>query len=184
METKAWIQSMRGKMQKARDHTLHQFATLHTGKATPAMVENINIEVYGSVMKLKEMASISTPDVRTISIQPWDKANLKAIEKAILLANIGLNAVTLGDTVRCPVPELSRERRQELVKVAHGMTEEGRVHIRNIRRETLEQIRKVQKSFSEDEIKNTEKEIQKWTDEFVSELGKLLEAKEKELLQL
>ncbi len=163
---------------------MNQFSTLHTGKATPTIVENINVEVYGSMMKLKEIASISTPDARTLSIHPWDKSNLKAIEKAIQIANIGLNGAIFGDSVRCPVPELSRERREELVKVAHGMVEEGRVSVRNLRRETLETIKKVQKSYSEDDVKHWEKDVQKLTDEFIADLTKHVEAKEKELLQV
>ena len=184
MEIPALIKQTRTKMQKVLEHALHQFSTLHMGKATPTMVENINVEVYGSMMKLKEIASISTPDARTISIHPWDKSNLKAVEKAIQIANVGLNGTIFGDSVRCPVPELSRERRQELVKVAHGMVEEGRVSVRNLRRETLETIKKVQKAYSEDDVKHWEKDVQKLTDEFIADLTKHIEAKEKELLQV
>jgi ribosome recycling factor len=177
------IKQVDGNMKKIVDHTVHQFGTLHTGKASPQMVESVNVEVYGSNMKLRDVASITTPDARTIHVQPWDKTNLKAIEKAILIANLGINAGIFGEVVRCPLPELSRERRQELVKVAHGMAEEGRINIRNCRREAMETIKEAKKSgmCSEDDAKKLEKEVQKTTDKFIASIEQYLNIKEREL---
>lgn len=183
MDFNVFIKQVKSGMQKAVDHTLHQFSTLHTGKATPQMVEGVTVEVYGSNMKLRDLASITTPDARTIHVQPWDKSNLKAIEKAIQVANLGINAGVFGEVVRCPIPELSRERRQELVKVAHGMAEDGRVNIRSCRRDAMDVVKKAQKSSicSEDEAKKWEKEVQKLTDSFIDAIDQHLKAKEKEL---
>ena len=117
-------------MQKALDHTAKEFSGLHTGKASPSMVETVTVEAYGSSMKINEMAAIMTPDARTITIQPWDKSTMPAIEKAILAANIGLTPAAQGDVIRCPIPEMSKERRKELVKVAGGLAEDGRIGMR------------------------------------------------------
>lgn len=173
-------------MRKAADYTLHEFSTLHTGKATPAMVEGVMVEAYGSNMRLKEVAAITTPDARTIAIQPWDKGLAKPIERSILMANIGLTPSINGDIVRCPIPELSRERRTELGKVAHGMAEEGRIRIRQVRREALDVLKKSQKEglISEDDQKRLEKEIQQITDRFIAEIGTHLSQKEDELLKV
>src|SRR3954467_12497552 len=146
------INEMQAKMKKALDHTLQEFSSIHTGKATPAMVEGVMIDAYGSQMRLKECAAITTPDARLIQIQPWDKGLTKAIEKGIQQANIGLNPSIDGSMVRVPLPELSRERRQEFVKVANKMAEDGRVQIRNQRRDALDSLKKAQKDgkISED----------------------------------
>ena len=183
MQIDTFSKQLSASMQKAVEHTLHQFSTLHTGKANPQMVESVHVDVYGSAMRLKDIAAISTPDARTISVQPWDKSNLKAIEKAINAANLGINAAVFGDSVRCPIPELSRERRIELTKVASTMAEDGRVSIRSCRRDAMEAVKKAQKgsTISEDEAKLFEKEVQKLTDKFIKEIDQHLKAKEKEL---
>ena len=168
------------KMKKAVDYTLHEFSAIHTGKATPAMVEGIMIEAYGSQMRLKECAAITTPDARMIQIQPWDVGLAKAIEKGIHAANIGLNPVVDGKLVRVPLPEMSRERRQEFVKTASRIAEEGRVHIRNVRRDIMESVKKAK--FPEDEAKRLEKDIQAATDKAIKDIGDHFTAKEKELL--
>lgn len=170
-------------MQKSVDHTLRQFGTLHTGKASPQMLENVVIEVYGSNMRLKDIASITTPDARTLKVQPWDKSNLKAIEKGILIANLGIHATIFGEFVHCPLPELSRERRQELAKVAGGMAEEGKVSVRGCRRDAMEMVKAEKKagSCTEDDVKKLEKEIQKLTDKYIESIEKILEDKTKEL---
>src|SRR5512141_1242647 len=126
------------KMKKAVDYTLHEFSAIHTGKATPAMVEGVMVEAYGSAMRLKECAAISTPDARLIQIQPWDASLSKAIAKGIIDANLGFNPIIDGKLIRVPLPDMSRERRQEFVKNAHRLAEEGRVHVRNVRRDSIE----------------------------------------------
>lgn len=171
-------------MKKALDHTLHEFSTIHTGKASPTMVEGVTVEAYGSHMRIKDCAAITTPDARLIQIQPWDKGLTKAIEKAIQQANLGLNPAIDGNLVRVPLPELSRERRQDFVKVAHRMAEEGRVQIRNVRRDALDALKKAEKDgkISEDDYKRFEKEVQATTDRMIKEIGDHLVKKEKELL--
>src|SRR5438046_10673001 len=114
------------RMKKAVDHTLHEFSAIHTGKATPTMVEGVTVEAYGSQMRLKECAAISTPDARLIQIQPWDASLSKAIAKGIIDANLGLNPIVDGKVIRLPLPEMSSERRQDFVKTAHKLAEEGR----------------------------------------------------------
>ena len=183
MDFNLFVKRLENNMQKVIDRTLHQLGTLHTGKASPQMLDCVNVEVYGTSMKLHDIASITTPDARTIHVQPWDKSNLKAIEKAILKANLGINAAIFGEVVRCPLPELSRERRQELVKIANGLAEEGRIGIRNCRREGMEEIRDAKKmgTCSEDDAKKFEKEVQKITDRFIELLEKHIDSKEKAL---
>jgi ribosome recycling factor len=171
-------------MTKSLDHTLQEFSAIHTGKASPTMVEGIMVEAYGSQMRLKEVAAITTPDARLIQVQPWDKSLVKPIEKAIQVANIGINPSTDGNVIRLPLPELSGERRKELVKVAHRLAEEGRVSVRHARHDGLEAVKKLQKNgeISEDDLKRYEKEIQKHTDRFIKEIGDHLNHKEQELL--
>jgi ribosome recycling factor len=168
------------KMKKALDFTLHEFASIHTGKASPVMVESVMVEAYGSQMRLKECAAITTPDPRMIQIQPWDASLTKAIEKAIQVANLGFNPVVDGKIVRVPLPDMSRERRQEFVKTASRIAEEGRVHIRNVRRDVMEAVKKAK--LPEDESKRLEKDIQAATDKAIKDIGDHFAAKEKELL--
>ena len=168
------------KMKKALDHTLHEFASIHTGKATPAMVEGVMVEAYGSHMRLKECAAITTPDPRMIQVQPWDPGLVKAVEKAIQAANLGFNPQVDGKVIRIPLPDMSRERRLEFVKTASKIAEEGRVHIRNVRRDILEAVKKAK--FPEDEAKRLEKDVQAATDKAIKDIGDHFTAKEKELL--
>jgi ribosome recycling factor len=168
------------KMKKTLDHTFHEFTAIHTGKATPAMVEGVMVDAYGSQMRLKECAAITTPDPRLIQIQPWDASLTKAIEKAIQTANLGFNPVVDGKVVRIPLPDMSRERRQEFVKTASRIAEDGRVHIRNVRREVLESVKKAK--LPEDDTKRLEKDIQAATDKAIKDIGDAFTAKEKELL--
>jgi len=172
------------RMDSAEKHTLHEFSAIHTGKASPSMVEGVMVEAYGSMMRLKECAAITTPDSRLIQVQPWDKALLKPIEKAIQLANIGINPAVDGSVIRLPMPDLSKERRQELVKVIHRLAEEGRVSIRNVRRDAIDHVKKAQKEgkLSEDEAKRLEKDLQTQTDKHIKDIGDHVIAKEKELL--
>ena len=178
------IADMQAKMKKALDHTLQEFSSIHTGKASPTMVEGVMIEAYGSTMRLKECAAISTPDPHMIQIQPWDKGVTQAIVKGIQMANLGLNPTVDGSIVRVPLPQLSRERRQEFVKVANRMAEEGRVHIRNVRRDTMDSLKKGQKDgkITEDDLKRFEKEVQVATDKTIKDVGDQVAKKEAELL--
>ncbi len=168
------------KMKKTVDHTLHEFSTIHTGKASPTMLEGVMVEAYGSQVRLKECAAITTPDAHMIVVQPWDRSIVKAIEKAIQIANLGFNPSIDGNLVRVPLPQMSRERRQEFVKVANRLAEEGRVHVRNVRRDAIESVKKAK--LPEDEAKRLEKDIQGMTDKAIAEINTHLASKEKELL--
>ena len=180
------IKTLKADMKKAVDHTAHEFSSLHTGKASPSMVDSLQAEVYGSPMRIRDIAAISTPDARMIVVQPWDKTALKSIEQAIMAANIGLNPVIDGEKIRVPIPELSRERRENLIKVSHKMAEDGRIGIRAARHTAMDALKSAGKAgaISEDDQKRYEKEVQKITDENNQEIVKILEAKEKELLQV
>ncbi|MBO5781891.1 MAG: ribosome recycling factor [Opitutales bacterium] len=170
-------------MAKALEFVLRDFETIHTGKASPSMVEGVMVDVYGSSMRMKDVAAITTPDSNLIRIQPWDRGILKEIEKAILAANIGITPAVMGEAVRCPIPALSGERRAELAKVCRDMAEQGRVRIRNIRRDAMDALKKAQKDsvITEDEEKRAEKEIQNLTDKKIEEINKAVEAKEADL---
>lgn len=172
------------KMLKTEQHLQHELAGVRTGKASPALVENIQAEVYGSHMRIRELAGITTPEARMIVIQPWDIGSLQPIEKAIQKANLGLNPAVQGKIIRIALPDLSEERRHELVKAVKKMTEDARVAIRNVRREAIEQLKKEAKGggVSEDEEKHAEKEVQKLTDEYIAKLEAHLAHKEKEIM--
>jgi ribosome recycling factor len=186
MDTNAEIKKTKAAMENAVKHTLAEFNTLHTGKASPGMVENLSVEVYGSISKLREIAAITTPDVKTIQIQPWDKESVKAVEKAILAANLGITPIVSGMIVRCVMPEMSGERRQELGKVANGMAEDGRVKVRAIRRDAIELFKKTKKdgAIGEDDLKRLEKETQTITDEAIKEIDDSLHLKSSDLTKL
>jgi len=174
------LSDIQARMKKAVDHTLHEFSSIHTGKATPAMVESVMVEAYGTQMRLKDCAAITTPDARLIQIQPWDAGLSKAIEKAIQAANLGFNPIVDGKIVRVPLPDMSRERRQEFVKAAHRLAEEGRVQVRNVRRDGLESLKKAK--LPEDEGKRLEKDVQTATDRSIAEINDHLAKKEADLL--
>jgi ribosome recycling factor len=167
-------------MKKAVDHTLHEFSAIHTGKATPSMVEGVMVDAYGTQMRLRDCSAVTTPDARLIQIQPWDAGLTKAIEKAIQVANLGFNPIVDGKVIRIPLPEMSRERRQEYVKTAHRLAEEGRVSVRNVRRDELENVKKAK--LPQDEGKRLEKDIQAATDRSIKDINDNLAKKEAELL--
>jgi ribosome recycling factor len=171
------------KMTKTEEFVQHEFTGVRTGKASPAMVENLLADVYGSQMRIREIAGITTPEPRMLVITPWDAGSLHAIEKAIQKSSIGINPMIHGKAIRLILPELSTERRQEMVKMAHKMSEEGRVAIRHVRRDAMEQLRKAKAAgLSEDDEKNAEKELQKLTDQYIGKIDEHLKHKEKEIM--
>ncbi len=172
------------KMSKTDEVVQHEFAGVRTGKASPVLVENILVEVYGSHMRIRELASITTPEPRVLAIQPWDATTVQPIEKAIMKANLGLTPTTQGKLIRIVLPELSTERRQEMVKIARKMAEDGRVAIRHVRRDSLEAVKKEGKTggITEDQTEAAEKEVQKLTDEYIGKIEAHLAHKEKEIL--
>ena len=182
METNELFKELKNSMDKAIDHTLGELGNLHTGKASPSMLDGIKVSAYGSSMGLKECAAVTSPDAKTLSVQPWDKSILKEIEKAIQNANLGLNPIADGGLLRIPIPELTGERRQELVKTAGSIAEEGKIRIRQIRRDAITQLKDAQKEgLSEDDIKRAEKDVQKEHDAFIEKINDALAHKEAEL---
>ncbi len=172
------------KMIKTEEVVQHEFSGIRTGKASPVLVENIMVEVYGSQMRIRELASITTPEPRMLMIQPWDVATVHPIEKAIQKSNLGVNPTVQGKIIRIVLPELSTERRQEMVKIARKMAEDGRVAIRHVRRDAMEAVKKESKAggVAEDQVETAEKEIQKLTDQYTAKIDAHLAAKEKEIL--
>ena len=172
------------KMTKTEHFLVNEFAGVRTGKASPGLVENLTVEAYGSQMRLRELAGITTPEPRMLVITPWDASTLHAIEKAIQKANVGLNPSIDKKVIRLVFPELSAERRQEFIKIAKKMAEDARVATRHVRREAMEHLKKDKKAggVGEDEEKHAEKELQKLTDDYIAKIDKHLEHKEKEIL--
>jgi len=172
------------KMSKTEQVVLNEFAGVRTGKASPALVENIMVEVYGAQMRVRELAGITTPEPRTLTIQPWDVNSLHPIEKAIQKSNLGLTPSIQGRAIRLFFPELSQERRQEFVKIIRKMAEDGRVAIRHVRRDAMEQLKKHahDSGTTEDDAKQAEKEMQKLTDEYTGKIDQHLASKEKEIM--
>ena len=172
------------KMMKTEEVVQHEFAGVRTGKASPGLVENIMVEVYGSQMRIRELAGITTPESRMLQIQPWDAATVHPIEKAIQKSNLGLNPSVQGKIIRIILPELSEERRHEFVRVVRKMTEDGRVAIRHVRRDAIEHLKKESKAgtITEDDLQHAEKEVQKLTDQYISKIEAHLTHKEKEIM--
>ncbi|HEY5296854.1 MAG TPA: ribosome recycling factor [Verrucomicrobiae bacterium] len=172
------------KMLKTEQVVANEFAGVRTGKASASLVENILVEVYGSQMRIRELAGITTPEPRMLVIQPWDLTGIQQIEKAIQKANLGLSPVVQGKIIRVAFPELSTERRQEFVKIIKKMAEDGRVAIRHVRRDALELLKKSEASggVGEEEVESAEKEIQKLTDQYSAKIDGHVTHKEKEIL--
>ncbi|MGA3266728.1 MAG: ribosome recycling factor [Verrucomicrobiota bacterium] len=172
------------RMLKSEQVVISGFAGVRTGKASSALVENLVVEVYGSQMRIRELAGITTPEPRMLVLQPWDMNSLHPIEKAIQKANLGLSPVTQGKIIRLIFPELSQERRQEFVKITRKMAEDGRVAIRHVRRDAMEQLKKHahDSGISEDQEKQAEKDLQKLTDDYIAKVDQHLATKEKEIM--
>ena len=172
------------KMIKTEEVVQHEFSGVRTGKASPSLVENILVEAYGSQMRIRELAGITTPEPRMLMIQPWDASTVHAIEKAIQKSNLGLNPAVDKKFIRIVLPELSQERRLEFIKIVKKMAEDGRVAIRHVRRDALEQLKKDAKAggVTEDQVEVAEKEVQKLTDQYIGKIEAHLAHKEKEIM--
>jgi ribosome recycling factor len=172
------------KMGKTEEVVTHEFSGIRTGKASPGLVENVQVDVYGSTMRIRELAGITTPESRVLMIQPWDAGTVHAIEKAIQKANLGLNPSIDKKCIRIVLPELSTERRNEFVKIVRKLAEDGRVAVRHVRRDAMEHLKKLAKDgkVPEDEEKSAEKEIQKLTDQYTAKIDGHLAHKEKEIM--
>ena len=171
-------------MQNSVDATQRAFNTIRTGRANASLLDRINVDYYGSPTPLKSLANINTPDASTITIQPYDPSSVSLIEKAIQMSDLGLNPSNDGTVVRLNIPPLTSDRRKELVKMASKMAEEGKVGVRNARRDAIDSVRKQEKAkdISEDESRDMQDEIQKLTDKYVKEVEKVLAKKEKDIM--
>ena len=184
MPSEEIVTNCNSKMKKAFDVFSHELSSLRTGRANASMLDIIKVDVYGQKMSINQLATITTPEARLISVQVWDQNNVVLIDTAIKKSNIGINPQIDGQLMRIPIPSLNEERRNELKKIMGGLAEKAKVSIRNIRRESNDRLKKdlKDKKISEDESKNLEKKIQKLTDDQISELEKKLNSKEKEIM--
>ena len=174
------------KMGKSIEALKRDLAGVRTGRATPALVDNIKVDYYGTPTPLKQIATITVPDARLLVIQPWDSSTVASISKAILKSDLGLNPTSDKNVVRLSIPQLSEERRKELVRAVHKKAEDGRVALRNVRRDALEMLRELEKEkeISQDEEKRAEERLQEITDSFVAEAGVIAQEKEAELMEV
>jgi ribosome recycling factor len=174
------------KIQKAIKATAHELAMVRTGRANPALLDRVTVETYGTSMPLNQVANVSVSDATTILIRPFDKGTIGAIEKAIQKSDLGLTPQSDGTMIRLNIPPLTRERRQEMVKMIKGMVEEGKVQVRNIRRDFIEKLRKMEKSkeINEDDVKSGTEKVQKLTDKGVEELDSVFKKKEQEIVSI
>ena len=186
MLVKDILKTCETRMHKAVETVRHELVKIRTGKATTALLDTVKVDAYGTLMPINQVGSVSVVDAHMLSVTPWDQAMVKPIEQAIIAANLGLNPSIDGKIVRVPIPALNEERRRELVKLVKKFGEEGKVAIRNVRRDENEQLKKSEKEdhFSEDERKRGEQEVQKLTDRFIKEIDALLVVKEKEIMEV
>jgi ribosome recycling factor len=180
------LKETREHMEKSVDATRSKFGSVRTGRATTALLDRINVDYYGAQTPLKQLATVSAPEARLLTVQPYDKSSIKSIERAILESDVGLTPNNDGSIIRLQVPELTEERRKQLVKVVRNLAEEGRVAIRNIRRDTMHDLRELRdagEAGSDDEHR-AEEALQKLTDQKIAELDAVLKAKEEEILEV
>ncbi|HEY3368563.1 MAG TPA: ribosome recycling factor [Symbiobacteriaceae bacterium] len=184
--TKQIIKEAEDRMKKSIEAFRHELSTMKAGRATPAILEKLRVDYYGTPTPISQVANIEVPDARTIMIKPWDRSQLKAIEKSILTSDLGLNPNNDGIVIRLSIPPMTEDRRKDLVKVVHKRTEEERVAVRNIRRDANDHIKKAEKdkTASEDESKRAQDDIQKLTDKMVKEVDHIMESKEKEIMEV
>ena len=180
------IVNARSHMEKAVDAMRREFASVRTGKASPALLDVVRVDAYGSKMPINQVATVSAPEPRLLIVQPWDKSLSGAIEKAIQTADLGLNPANDGNLIRVPVPALTEERRKEMVRMLHKLAEEGRVAVRHFRQEANKDLKRRQSAheISEDEAHRQMEEVQKMTDNFIHKIDELLKAKELEVMEV
>jgi ribosome recycling factor len=178
------LKDARERMGKSIEATRHEFATVRTGRASPQLLDRVSVDYYGTQTPLNQIATVNASEARLLTITPYDKSSIKSIEKAIQESDLGLTPNNDGNLIRLAIPELTEERRKELVKVVHGLAEEGRVAVRNIRRDCMHHLRDLRKGgdAGEDEERRAEAELQKLTDANVKDIDELLKGKEEEIL--
>src|SRR5215212_1394701 len=177
------IKDSRGAMEKSLEGSKRELGSIRTGKASTSLLDTVRVEAYGQSMPLNQVASVSAPEPRLLTVTPWDKGQVQAIEKALRDSDLGLNPQSQGGTIRVPLPALNEERRRELVKVVHKLAEEARIGIRHARTEGRDKMKKLDR-VSEDDQKKAEKELQKLHDDYIKKIDELLKAKEAEILEV
>ncbi|MFA4028608.1 MAG: hypothetical protein GDYSWBUE_000624 [Candidatus Fervidibacterota bacterium] len=182
---KALLSDAEQRMKKSVEATAHDLSMLRTGRASPALLDHIRVEYYGTVYQLKQLATITAPEPRLLVIDPWDKSIIDSIQKAIVSSGIGLTPTTDGNVIKVPIPPLTEERRRELVRLANKRAEEGKVAVRNVRRDVLEDLRKLEReqNISEDEVRRARDELDKLASRHIDEIEALRKAKEQEILE-
>jgi len=184
--TKAVLKEAKASMQKVVESAKEDFGTIRTGRANPALLDRVMVDYYGVPTPLKQTASVSAPEPRLLVIQPWDKNSIKDVEKAIMKSDLGLTPTTDGDVIRIAIPQLSEERRKELVRLVRNEAEEHRVGVRNVRREANAKLKEMEKAgdISEDESRRTQDEVQRLTDDYIARVDELLKKKEEEIMEV
>jgi ribosome recycling factor len=177
------VKDTRTAMEKALEAARREFSGIHAGKASPTMLDSVRVEVYGTSMTMNQVATVAAPEPRLLLVTPFDKANAKAIEKAIREANLGLDPAQQGGIIRVPLPSMNQERRKELVKVVHKFAEDGKIAIRHARTHGRDQLKKLT-GVSEDDVKHAEKDLQKLHDDFIHKVDDLIKAKEAEIMEV
>jgi ribosome recycling factor len=180
------LQDAREHMEKSVDATRHKFGSVRTGRASPSLLDRVSVDYYGTATPLKQLATIHAAEARLLTVQPYDKTSIKAIEKGIQESDVGLTPNNDGQVIRLQIPEMTEDRRKEMVKVARHIAEEGRVAIRNVRRDVMHDLRELKEAgeAGADDEKRAEEALQKLTDEKVAELDAVLKAKEEEILEV
>ena len=177
------IKDSRAAMDKSLDSSKRELSSIRTGKATTSLLDTVRVDAYGQSMPLNQVASVSAPEPRMLTVTPWDKGQVQAIEKALRESDLGLNPQTQSGVIRVPLPALNEERRKELVKVVHKLAEEARIGIRHARTEGRDRLKKLEHT-SEDDVKHAEKDLQKMHDDFISKIDDLLKGKEAEIMEV
>lgn len=174
------------RMHKAILHLKEEMGSIRTGRASPALLSRITVDYYGATVPLQQLASITVPEPRTLMVQPFDKNSIQSVEKALQSSDLGITPSNDGQVIRLNIPQLTEERRKELIRVVHGRAEEGRVAVRNVRRHHKDELEKLEKdrAISEDDLKRAERDLQKLTDQFISEVDEILVHKEQELKEI
>ena len=177
------LKDARAAMDKAVENSRKEFGTIRSGKASAQMLDTVRVEVYGQHMPINQVATVSAPEPRVLVVQPWDKGNMKAVEKAIRESDLGLDPAIQGSVIRVPLPSLNEQRRKDLVKVVHKLAEEGKIAVRHARTEARDRLKKLDK-VSEDEVKHAEKDLQKAHDDHIAKIDQLIKAKEAEIMEV
>ena len=182
----ASLQKARQRMDGAIEALRREFAGVRTGKASPALLDPLRVEAYGSMVPLNQVGTVGAPEARMLTVQPWDKGLMKATEKALRESDLGLNPSNDGSIIRIPIPPLTEERRKEYVKLLHKLTEEARVAVRNVRRDTNDEIKHRQKDegLSEDDVRREQAEVQKLTDQYIAKIEEMVKHKEAEVMEV